>query len=235
MPWTDVASRLATGRREGLLDDDGFTLVELMVAIAILFIAGTAFYQLLFSVAGGVRTTESVARVTDEARLGFNRMVRDTREGQEIDAVSIANPQSFNVLVDFNADGVITPAPNQNANGDYEDLTYSYDAGPEQVRLNGELLMSDVECVLLSGVCRPVFDYASERLEYDWNGDGLTTWQEIDEASSPTHGVIGVGNNNGVLDAGELPFISSVVINLRVVKGDSSADFYARAQLRNNR
>ncbi|HEX2241585.1 MAG TPA: hypothetical protein VHJ82_10665, partial [Actinomycetota bacterium] len=61
------------------------------------------------------------------------------------------------------------------------------------------------------------------------------TWQEIDEASSPTHGVIGVGNNNGVLDAGELPFISSVVMNMRVVKGDASANFYARAQLRNNR
>jgi prepilin-type N-terminal cleavage/methylation domain-containing protein len=215
--------------------DEGFTLVEILVAIAILLIAGAAFYQVLFSVARGTRTAENVAHVTDEARLGFNRMVRDTREGQEISTVSTTNPQSFTVAVDFNADGVITPAPDQNANGDYEELTYSYDSSTGQVRLNDELLMDDVACAQVAAVCQPVFDYASERLEYDWDGNGITTWRELDEASAPAHGVVGIGNNNSVLDAGELPSISSVIFNLRVVKGDSSTTFYARAQLRNNR
>ena len=215
--------------------DDGFTLVELVVAVGILLIAGVAFYQLLFAVARGTRTAEDVARVTDEARLGFNRMVRDTREGQEIIAASTADPQSFTVAVDFNADGVITPAPNQNANGDYEELTYSFHSSTGQIRLNGELLMDDVACVEVAAVCQPVFDYATERLEYDWDGNGIATWLELDQASAPAHGVIGVGNQNNTLDAGELPFISSVIFNLRVVKGDSSTTFYARAQLRNNR
>jgi prepilin-type N-terminal cleavage/methylation domain-containing protein len=215
--------------------DEGFTIVELLVVITLLSIVSVGFYQLLFSVARGTRTAENVARITDEARLGFNRIVRDTREGREISAVSTGDPQSFNVLVDFNADGVITPAPDANAQGDYEDLTYSYDSSTGQIRLNGELLMTDVQCVEVAGVCRPVFNYASERLEYDWNGDGVTTWQELDQASGPAHGVIGVSNNNGVLDAGELPFISSVILDLRVVKGDAATTFYARAQLRNNR
>jgi prepilin-type N-terminal cleavage/methylation domain-containing protein len=229
-----VASR---ARAAGALRrrDEGFTLVELLVAVAVLLIAGVAFYQLLFAVARGTRTAENVARVTDEARLGFNRMVRDTREGQEISAVSTTNPQSFTVSVDFNADGVITPAPDQNANGDYEELTYSYDSSTGQVRLNGELLMDDVACVQVAAVCQPVFDYASERLEYDWDGNGVATWLELDQASAPAHGVIGIGNQNNALDAGELPFISSVIFNLRVVKGDSSTTFHARAQLRNNR
>jgi prepilin-type N-terminal cleavage/methylation domain-containing protein len=221
----------------------GFTLVELMVTITILLGAGVVFYQLLFAVARGADTAENVARVTDEARLGFNRMVRDTREGDEISSASTGNPQSFNVLVDFNADGDITLAPNPNSSGDYEDLTYSYNSSTGQVRLNGELLMIDIRCIpdasYASG-CKPVFDYASERLEYDWYGatpasppDGIVTWRELDEA--PTHGIVGVGNNNGVLDEAELPFVSSVVFNFRVTKGDASTDFYARAQLRNNR
>jgi prepilin-type N-terminal cleavage/methylation domain-containing protein len=214
----------------------GFTLVEVLVVISVLLIAGAAFYQVLFAVARGTRTAEDVARVTDEARLGFNRMVRDTREGEEIRSISTGDPQSFRVLVDFNADGTITPAPNPNPSGDYEDLTYSFDSSTGQIRLNGELLMRDVQCIpdaSYDGGCRPVFDYASERLEYDWNLDGITMWQELDEAS--THGIIGVGNNNGTLDGGEVPFVSSVVFNLRVTKGGASTAFYARAQLRNNR
>jgi hypothetical protein len=207
-------------------------MIELLVAITLLAIASIAIYQLLFSVADGTRTARSVTRVSDEARLGFNRMVRDTREGQEIKAVS-SSPEEFTVEVDFNADGVITAYPETNPLGDYEVLTYSYDDGSDQIRLNGELLMSGVQCIVVSGSCRPVFDYSSENLDYDWNADGVATWQELD--SAPAHGVIGVGNNNGTLDAAELPFVTSVNFALRIVKGDADTGFYARAQLRNNR
>jgi hypothetical protein len=204
-----------------------------MVAIVIFAIISTAFYQLLFAVTRGTRTSESVVRVTDEARLGFNRMVRDTREGREIASVS-SDRNTFNVHVDFNADTFIT-----NSGTDIEDLEYSYNPSTGQIRLNGELLMSGVSCVPSGGGCRPVFDYASERLEYDWGDgsggppDGVVTWQELDEA--PSHGVIGVGNANGILDGAELPYISSVVFNVRVTKGNSSHDFRARAQMRNTR
>lgn len=219
--------------------EDGFTLVELLVTITIFALASVAMYQVLFSVARGTQRSQDIARVAQEARLGFNRMVRDTREGQEIRSVSLGNPQSFNVAVDFNADGVITPAPAKNAQGDYEDLTYSYNSGSGQVRLNGELLMSGVDCATVSGTCRPVFGYASDDLRYDWppasggSPDGVTTWQELDEG--PQHGVIGVGNGNGVLDAGELPFVTSVTFTLQVTKGDANTSFDTRAQLRNNR
>jgi len=183
----------------------------------------------------GTRTTESIARVTDEARLGFNRMVRDTREGREIASVA-ADLNTYRVLVDFNADG--------DTLDELEDLEYSYNPGSEQIRLNGELLMSGVSCVpdaAYTSGCRPVFDFRSDRLEYDWHGltsttsppDGVVTWQELDEA--PTHGVIGVGNGNGSLDAEELPYITSIVFSVRVVKNDASQDFQAIAQLRNNR
>jgi prepilin-type N-terminal cleavage/methylation domain-containing protein len=223
------------GFRDLVRREDGMTLVEVLVAILIFGIVGVAFYQLLFSVARGTRTTQSVARVTEEARLGFNRMVRDTREGQAI--VSVASDlNTYNVHVDFDADGDI-----ENSGSDIEDITYSYDPATGRIRLNGELLMSGVSCVpdasYLSG-CRPVFDFLSDRLEYDWGGpggvpDGVVTWKELDDA--PNHGVIGVGNANGELDGGELPFITSVVFNARVTSQGVSHDFQARAQLRNVR
>ena len=212
--------------------EDGFTLVELLVTIFLLSLASTAMYQVLFNVAGGTRKTESLARISDEARLGFNRMVRDTREGQEIVAYT-ASPWSYTVAVDFDSNGVITAAPGTNAAGDYEELTFSFDESASQLRLNGELLMGGVQCVA-SCATRPVFDFSSEDLRYDWDADGLTTWQELDVAG-PSHGVVGIGNGNGVLDSAELPYVTSVSFNLRVVKGSSSSTFYTRAQLRNKR
>jgi hypothetical protein len=203
------------------------TVVELLVAIALFAVLSTAFYQLLLSVARGTRTTESVARVTEEARLGFNRIVRDTREAEEIASVS-SDLNTYRVLVDFNADGDTTD--------DLEDLIYSYHPDTGRIRLNGELLMSGVSCVPAGGGgCEPVFDFLSDRLEYDWStpADGVVTWQELDAA--PAHGVIGVGNNNGVLDDAELTEVTSVAFNVRVTKGSVSHDFRARAQLRNNR
>lgn len=212
--------------------ESGFTLVELLVTMVVLSVATVAMYQILFNVAEGARTTESLARISDEARLGFNRMVRDTREGQEIRSVTMTNPFGFTVAVDFDGNGVITGAPDENSSGDQEELTYSFDSSSGQIRLNGELLMSGAGCVGACSSSAP-FDYASQDLRYDWNADGLTTWQELDEA--PAHGVVGVGNDNDVLDSFELPHVTSVTFRFQVTKGDSSSSFYARAQLRNKR
>ena len=220
------------GSRERSLDEGGFSLVELLVTIFLFGLASVAMYQVLFNVAGGARKTESLARISDEARLGFNRMVRDTRESQEVVGYT-ASPQSYTVAVDFDSNGVVTAAPATNSAGDYEELTFSFDEAASQIRLNGELLMSGVQC-LGSCATTPVFDFASEDLSYDWDSDGLTTWQELDVAG-PSHGVVGIGNGNGDLDGAELPYVTSVSFNLQVVKSSSSSTFYARAQLRNKR
>jgi prepilin-type N-terminal cleavage/methylation domain-containing protein len=217
-------------------NEGGFSLIELLVAITVFAITATAFYTLLFTVQRGTDTAQAVARVSEEARLGFNRMVRDTREGQAIVAAELT-PERYTVEVDFNADGAITPWPDANPMGDYEELTFYFNDDLDengQIWLNDEILMREVKCVKDgSGNCKPVFNYSSNRLEYDWNSDGITTWQELDEA--PSHGVIGVGNDNDVLDGGELPFISSVTFHIRVRHEGSSSVFYAEAQLRNRR
>ena len=225
MRWT------AVGCDDRRRCEGGFTLIELLVTIVILSIASVAMYQILFSVVRSTGRTEAQARISDEGRLGFNRMVRDTREGREIIAVG-DDLLSYTVAVDFDADGVITNAPSKNASGDYEQLTYSFEPASGRVRLNGELLMTGVECEA-SCSSTPVFGFTSEDLRYDWNSNGVTTWQELDAA--PQYGVVGVGNDNGKLDGFELARVSSVTIRMRVVKDDLATTFYARAQLRNNR
>jgi prepilin-type N-terminal cleavage/methylation domain-containing protein len=213
--------------------EGGFTMIEMLIAIALLGVVVSAFMSVLFAVARGSETSRDVVRVSEEARLGFNRMVRDTREGTRIVA---ATATSYHVQVDFNADGVITPAPSPNPIGDFEDLVFSWDESTETVKINGETLMRKVDCLRDEGTgnCTPdVFTYSSDRLEYDWNGDGRVTWQELDKA--PTQGVVGVGNNNGTLDGAEFPFISNITFAFDLQNGGAQSEFYTEAQLRNLR
>lgn len=195
-------------------------MVELLASIGIFALVSTGFYSVLFSVQRGSVTSRATTTVSSEARLGFNRMVRDTREGQEIES---ATPTSYTVRVDYDSDGL---GP--------QILTYSKSG--DKIMLDGETLMKGVDCVRADGggCSQDVFHYTSNRLEYDWNTDGVTTWQELDESSSSAHGVVGVGNNDGLLNA-ELPFITDVTFALMVESGSAETQFIAQAQLRNRR
>ena len=210
----------------------GFTLIELLVAILLLSIVSIGIYSVLFASARSSDTSRAITKVSEEARLGFGRMVRDTRQGR---ALVAASDTSYTVEVDFDGDGVIEPDGTPNSQGDFEVLTFSFNDATNTVALNGEVLMRRVLCVEVSGVCRPIFNYTSNRLEYDWSSpkDAIATWQELDAA--PTHGVIGVGNNNSTLDSAELPFISNVTYELMVEEKDASTEYIAEAQLRNLR
>jgi prepilin-type N-terminal cleavage/methylation domain-containing protein len=210
--------------------EDGFTLVELLVGVVMLGVVSLAFYQVMIASSRSADTARAVTKVSEEARLGFGRMVRDTREGRRLVE---ADDVHYKVEVDFNGDGAIEPEGTTNSDGDFEVLTFVFDDTANTVTLNGDVLMRRVQCAEVSGSCRPFFTYSSNRLEYDWNNNGVTSWQELDAA--PSHGVIGVGNGDGSLNAAELPFVSNVGYELRVVERDSFTEFVAEAQLRNLR
>ena len=202
-------------------NEAGFTLIEMLTAMAIFAVVSVSFYQVMFSVVQGSDYAQAVATVSEEARMGFGRMVRDTREGQEITAGS---PNSYTVVVDY-----------ENDNLGPQDLTF--EKVGDQILLNGELLMDGVDCLRPEGggsCSQDVFRYTSNQLEYDWNKDGITTWQELDEASDPSHGVLGVGNNDDQLND-ELTFVSDITIAMSVSSGDAEGRLIALAQLRNRR
>lgn len=211
-------------------DERGFSLVEMLVALAIFAAVSTGIVTVLLSVARGSATARRVAGISEQGRLGLNRMVRDTREGTVIDYVA-PDQRSFEVHVDFDGNNVITPLPGTNSLGDFEELTYSFDPGSKTLRLNGEVLVRGVECPRDgAGNCLPVFAFGSNRLEFDTNKNGVTSWQELDAAPA----TYGVGNGDGQLNW-ELPLISNVSFALRVADGGTKSDFYGEAQLRNQR
>ena len=206
--------------------ESGYTLVETMIAMVVFAAVSVGFYQVMFAQGRGADVTTKVAQIAEEARLGFNRMVRDTREG---DVISAASSTSFTVKVNFNADGYYQ---NPNPQGDYEILTYTFDPAAKTISLNGEVLMANVENVDPS---TDVFIYSSNFLDYDWDNNGVTTWQEVNDASCPINGYSGVGDcdNPPVLDAAEFPYLTTVDFAMKVRVGDETTDFYAAAHMRN--
>ncbi len=203
-------------------DDGGYTLIEVLIAFFLLSVVSSGFYVLLFSQQRAGNVARSIANISEETRLGFARMVRDTREG---DLLVAATPTSYKVKVNFDGDSFYE-TPNQN--GDDEILTFSYDAGAKTISVNGSVLMNGVSPI----PGQDLFSYSSNNLEFDWGNDGLTTWQDLDAASS--YGVTGVGSNppNNVLDA-EIPQLTTVHFAIRVSDAGRFEDFRSTSQMRN--
>lgn len=245
---------MASRGREG-----GFTLIEVLVTMSIFSVVSIGMYMTMFSATRSSNTSRAVARVSAEARLGFNRLVRDVREGVIVCQNApqpCVQPYAFRIKVDFDGNQIYAAPGSTNPAGDYEDLTIAFDQDQGRVTLAAtggvpRVLMEGVDCPRTSaGSCiqrlggspwpaiygvapANVFTFLSNRLEYDWNGDGIVPWQELDAA--PTHSVIGVGNNNGELDGSEISLISSIGFSFAIRDGASSAAFVAEAQLRNQR
>lgn len=197
--------------------DDGFTLIETLVAISLFAIVSISFYSVLYASIGVSKTSRDVVRISEDARLGLNRMIRDTREGQLFSSLDAA---SYTVRIDFDGDGNSNENPNEN--GDYESLEFKYVGSDDSITLNDEVLAAGVEPI----GSEPIFSYTSNDLKYDWNGDGVTTGTELDNASS--HGYPTVdGSDSGLYTA--------VVFAFQVRKGERVTAFRAQAQLRNRR
>jgi prepilin-type N-terminal cleavage/methylation domain-containing protein len=211
-------------------NEAGYTLIEILVAITLFSVVSIGFYQVMIQTVRGSETTRTVANIAEESRLGFNRMLRDAREADSLDA---ADATSFTIWVDYNANGT----------RDYtsdEEVRYTYSSGAGTITLASLNAASNVlsSAVLMSGVeavdaTVDVFDFTSNRLEYDYNPvDGITTWEEID---TPPTGVVGVGDRDGTLDSAELTYLSNIQIRFNVRINNRATEFYGEAQLRNRR
>lgn len=198
----------------------GFTVIELLVVISLLGIISVGFYSVLFASQRGADTSQSIANLSQEARLGFNRMVRDTRQAEEL--VSVA-PTSFRIRIDFDDSGLPYSV------ADFEDVTYAYDAATRRITLSNVPAGGTVTETLIVGVDpipgRDVFSFGSNLLEYDTNGDGTTDEIELNAAR----------NSGASLGASNLPYLTNVNFAFSVTSGDSTQPFYTQAQVRNRR
>ena len=201
--------------------EEGFTLIETLVTMALFALVSVGFYQVMIATVGASNTTSDLTRISEEARHGFNRILRDTREAAEIRS---AAPNAYRIWVDFDGDEEVDA-------DDYELVQFEYLAGGriELVALNEDgteaeraLLVDSVSPALDGeGDPLPVFSYSSDYLQYDTDTvDGVSSLAELTAA---------VGADRA------LDYISNVHIDFRVAVGDSSSTFTSRAQLRNKR
>ena len=208
--------------------ESGFTLVELAVSMAVM---GVLLAVISTTVTGSKKSADTVRQVNnlnEEARLALNRISRELRQASEVTSVALDDGATgLTFGVDFNGNGVL-----DSSTADPERLTYRWD-GSRILLSAADTAGSTVTQPILSGeVSAFRLDYRSSKYEYDCNGDGVTTWQELDAASCGPAGNT-VGNGNGKLDAGELPYIDSVVLSFSVLEGSRKQDYRTQIDLRN--
>jgi prepilin-type N-terminal cleavage/methylation domain-containing protein len=219
--------------RDRIASEEGFTLVELLVVIMIFGAISTSLYLAVFSGVRGGHTARNVVQVSEEARLGLNRMIRDTREAKDLVA---ADADSYEIGIDFNLDG--------DTDDEGEQETFTFDPDSERILLTANIpdganpTTTEPLVVGVSDLAgTDMFSYSSNQLEFDYEPeDGIASCAEIDD---PPFGVTG-GNGDSACGAEELPFITNVSYALQVSSGDSrngvrTTEFFAEAQLRNRR
>jgi prepilin-type N-terminal cleavage/methylation domain-containing protein len=219
--------------KDRFASEEGFTLVELLVVIMIFGAISTSLYLAVFSGVRGGKTARNVVQVSEEARLGLNRMIRDTREAKDLVA---ADADSYEIGIDFNLDG--------DTDDEGEQETFTFDPGTERILLTANIpdganpTTTEPLVVGVSDLAGTnLFTYSSNQLEYDYDPeDGIASCAEIDD---PPFGVSG-GNGDNVCGTEEMPFITNVSYALQVSSGDArrgirTTEFFAEAQLRNRR
>lgn len=237
-------------------DDRGFTLVEMLVAVILTSLIGTAILSVVFGASQSAKATKSTQDLNEEARLSINRMARELRQANGLSNVLNPDGSGYNAAsitavtftADFNGDGCIDGVNSSGtATGcaayqasNPEQLTYCWDpsASVRQLYLISGALGSGGGCVNTSGLTGlPILagqvtsfklTYRSNQYLYDANGDGATSWTEIDHADPP------VGDSNSTLDANELSKVDSIVIDLGVSANGAHAQSYeTQVDLRN--
>lgn len=207
--------------------DRGFSLVESLIAVVIFGVLSAAMFSTVMSSQSSAKSTRRTNNLNEEARVALNRLSRELRQAQAIVYVDPANPSALlEFEVDFNNNGVIEP----NA-VDAERLRYSYNPDTDQILLTTSTPTGTAVTlpILASDVTSFALDYRSRDYRYDRNGDGVTTWQELD----PTPAMGGVGDGSGTLTAAELKHVDSVVISFTVLRDKQAQVYRTQVDLRN--
>lgn len=154
---------------------------------------------------------------------------------------------SLTFTADFNGDGCIggvasDPLPGSGPGtvcnpakpvdpSDPEVVTYCWGGASDQHIYIVSGTVKSGGCVPSSGTSEPLlsgkisdfeFYYRSNTYRFDANGDGITTWHEMDAA----------GDNNGILDASELRGINSIVLRMTAMSGGHSQSYQTQIDLR---
>lgn len=210
------------------VDDSGFTLVELLVAMALFSVLGGILLGIGLSTGSMASQTRQLATVGDESRLGMERMTRELRESAKIAAVSFpsaaTDPTTVKLWADFNLDGCINPSA-----ADPEELTYTWDPTTQYLSQTAVVGATPRTSRLLSTkVSAFTVTLSSSAWQYDSTpSDGKpTTWQDIDNSS------IGDHSQSSFTDT-ELEYLDLVGLSVTTREGSHQKTYSTQVDLRN--
>ncbi len=208
-------------------EDEGFTLVEILIAMGLTGALGTLVLSAALGLRNNANALHSSSDLQDGVRLATERIVRELRQAGSIDEVDLpqqaSDPTAITFWADFNGNGVRDIDAS-----DPEVLTYRLVPGTGQLTLtvddaDGNAVTTPI---LATNVTAFGIDLRSSQWQYDRNGDGIVTWQELDTAQ-------GVGNNDGKPDGNELVHLDSVIVSITVKDGVHSQTYRNQVDFRN--
>lgn len=230
--------------------DDGFTLVEFLVAMSVVMVLIAGSMSLVVLSSEAVTTARSSQDLNEEARHAINRMARDLRQATAV--VTAVNPDgtafdssklvAVRFAADFDGDDCIggvgpgTCLPYNASNP--EDVTYCFQPDTRQLYVTDNqsgvtpVTASSTTCsggqpLLAGNVSAFRVTYRSGEYLYDLNPtDGVTTWTELDQTGVP------VGNGNGTLDV-ELAHVNSLVLEVTTSIDGHTQVYRTQVDLRN--
>lgn len=212
-----------SGRR-----DEGVTLVEVLVAIGLFAVLSAVLLGFALSTSRVTEGTRQLANVNEESRLAMERMTRELRQANQVTAVTLpqtaTDPTAITFWTDFNGNGVA----DLNA-ADPEVLTYRWNPVTSRLTLtaNDPDGTAVTRPVLAANVSAFTVGLDSSLWMYDGNGDGETTWQELDAAGAP------VGDGDGAPGAAELQHVDLVTVSMTVLDGPHAQTYRTHVDLRN--
>ena len=220
-----MTSRVRGALERRRRDDAGFTLVEMIISMMIF---GAILSSVVVSAKKSSDTFRQVNDLNSEARQAINRISRELRQATAVESVDGATGVAgLTFDVDFNGNGVI-----DSSTADPERLTYKWQNNNIFLSAADSAGLTVTQPILSGNVTSFALEYFSSRYAFDCNGDGSTTWAELDHGTCRPTGTP-VGNNNNVLDAGELPYIDSVRLSLTVLDGSRQQNYRTQIDMRN--
>lgn len=206
--------------------DAGVTLIEVLVAMALFAVVGSVLLGFAVSTSRVTDQTRSMTLVSEETRLAMERFTRELRQASEV--LHVAMPSSagggtaLTFWTDFNGNGLQDLGA-----ADPEVLTYRWTPAGRQLTLTANDASGTATTlpVLAAAVSDFGIDLRSSAWQHDADGDGVTTWREIDVLA---------GNNNGVADSvTELRLLDLVVVWITATDDTHEQSYRTQVDLRN--
>lgn len=208
-------------------DDSGFTLIEVLVAMGLFGVLASLLLGLSLSTGRVTDDVRALTNINEESRVAVDRLSRELRQATEVTAVSLpatgADRTAITFWTDFDGDG----AKDLNAS-EPEVLTYGWDPATDQLSLtvNDATGAAVSRPLLAANVSAFSLDLRSSQWQFDADGDGRTTWQELDATAAG-------GNANGVPDGAELLALDLIGVRMVVLDGARAQTYTSRVDLRN--